>query len=221
MGIVRTAVAGLYTAAVATAVSASQSPGAGAILINGTLASGGVATLDQPRRVVIAPGGADSGITFTVTGANRTGNVISETVQGVNNPSTVATQNDFKTVTAVTHTGSVASTITIGTTTAPVASSQWFAVDTNADPISIGIAVVVSGTINYTVEYTYDDVNAIYPATPTLFNISGGSLTAKATTADSQANPFNFPCWGIRLTINSSTSPGTATMTIEQAGPYH
>jgi len=217
MGINRTVVAGPYTAAAANNIAQSQSPGAGAITINGSLATGGVATLDQPRRVTIAPGGADSGITYTVVGTNRTGNAISETVQGVNNPSTVTTTQDFKTVTAVTHTGTVAGTVTVGTSA--IGSSQWFAIDTNADPINVGIAVVVSGTINYTVEYTYDDPNVI--ALPTVFNISGGSLTAKTATADSQPNSFNFPCWGIRLTVNSSTSPATATMTIQQAGPYH
>jgi len=208
------------TAAAANNICASQSPGAGAILINGTLASGGVATLDMARRVLISPGGADSGITFTVIGTNRTGSVISETVQGVNNPSTVTTTQDFKTVTSITHTGTVASTLTVGTVSATTAaSSEWVVLDTASDPMNTGIAVYVTGTANYTVEYTYDDINNPYSATfPTVFNIGSGSLTSKTATADSQANPFNFPIFAVRLTLNSYTAGATVKMSVIQAG---
>src|SRR5262245_41979784 len=112
-----------FTAASATAVCASQSPGAGAITINGTSASGGVATLAAARRILITPGGADSGITFTVIGTSRGGQALSETVQGVNNPSTATTTQDFKTVTSITHTGTVASTLTVGTS--GIGSGRW------------------------------------------------------------------------------------------------
>src|SRR5215813_7531014 len=212
MAITRQIVAMTPTAAAANNICASQSPGAGAILINGTLASGGVATLDMARRVLISPGGADSGITFTVIGTNRTGSVISETVQGVNNPSTVTTTQDFKTVTSITH--------TVGTVSATTAaSSEWVVLDTASDPMNTGIAVYVTGTANYTVEYTYDDINNPYSATfPTVFNIGSGSLTSKTATADSQANPFNFPIFAVRLTLNSYTAGATVKMSVIQAG---
>jgi len=220
MAITRQISLGTPAAASANNIAQSQSPGAGAIVLNGSAVSGGVATLDVARRVLITPGGADAGITYTVVGTGRGGQALTETVQGVNNPSTVTTTQDFKTVTAVTHSGSVAGTVTVGTVSASTAmSSEWVAVDTTRDPINIGIAVFITGTINYTVEYTYDDVTAPFSGTfPTVFNIATGSLTSKAANGDSQANPFNFPVWAVRVTVNSYTAGATLKMIVQQAG---
>jgi hypothetical protein len=200
-----------YTAAAANNISASQSPGAGAILINGSLATAGVATLDAARRVLITSGGNDSGITFTVTGTNFSGAPLTETVTG-SNATTVGTTQDFKTVSGVTHTGSVASTITIGTS--GIGSSPWYMPDRHLTPMNLGIGVVVSGTINFTVEYTYDDPNAPYTGTfPTVFSIS--ALASKTANTDSS---MTTPIFAIRLTQNSFTNPGTAKMIVIQSG---
>lgn len=201
-------------------IALSQSPGAGAITLNGSAVSGGVATLDIARRILITPGGADSGITYTVTGTSRTGAALTETMQGVNNPSTIITTQDFKTVTAVTHSGSVAGTVTVGTSNATTSmSSEWMVLDTACNPMQEGIAVFVTGTANYTVEYTYDDPNNPYSGTfPTAFNITSGSLTSKTGNADSQGNKFDWPIFAVRLTINSYTAGATIKMIVIQAG---
>lgn len=83
----------------------------------------------------------------------------------------------------------------------------------NVNPFNIGIAVVVSGTVNYTVQYTFDNVwSPTYnPATGTWFNHA--SLDAQTT---NQTGNFAFPVAAIRLTVNSG--PDTATMTVIQAG---
>lgn len=83
----------------------------------------------------------------------------------------------------------------------------------NVNPFNIGIAVVVSGTVNYTVQYTFDNVwSATYnSATATWFDHA--SLAAETT---SQTGNFAFPVAGMRLTVNSGS--GTATMTVIQAG---
>lgn len=198
-------------AASATNIAASQSPGAGAITINGSAATSGVATLDAARRVLITSGGNDSAITFTVVGTNRTGNPLSETVTGAN-ASTAQTTQDFLTITSVTHTGTVAGTVTVGTS--GVASSSWFPVNYHTTPVNLGIGVVVTGTINYTVEYTYDDPNAPYTGTfPTVFPLSA-LATKTANTDGSLAQPV----FAVRLTQNSFTNPGTAKMIIIQGG---
>lgn len=199
-----------FTAAAANNIAALQSPGAGAILINGSLATAGVATLDAARRVLLTSGGDDHLITFTVTGTNSAGNPLTETVTGTN-ASTVATTQDFKTVTGITHTGSVAGTLTAGTN--GVGSSPWFIVDRDVNPVNIGIGVVVSGTINFTVEYTYDDPNAPYTGTfPTVFPIT--ALATKTANTDSS---IAFPIFALRLTQNSFTNPGTAKMIAVQS----
>src|SRR5215831_7732629 len=214
MGIPRT-ISLAPAAASATAISALHSPGAGAILIDGTSASGGVATLDIARRVLFTSGTSDTGITFTVVGTDRFGQPLTETIQG--GATTATTTQDFKTVTSITHTGSVAGTLTVGTVSASTAaSSEWVAITPTANPVNIGIYVLVSGTVNYTVEYTYDDLAAPLSTFPTVFNISGGSLTSKTGTADAQANPFNFPISAVRITLNSYTAPGFVKMKVIQ-----
>lgn len=106
----------LPAAAAVTAVSASASPGAGAILIDGTLATAGVATLDVPRCVTIISGSDDSLLTFTVTGTDGYGVTQIEAITG-SNGGTATGVKAFKTVTAVAHTGSVAGTLSVGSST--------------------------------------------------------------------------------------------------------
>lgn len=201
-------------AAVADGIALSQSPAAGAILLNGPGVSGGVATLDSPRRIIITQAGNNAGITFTVNGTNSTGSPLSETIAG-GPPGVISTTQDFKTVTGVTHTGSVTSTITIGTS--GVASSDWIVLNLAAPWTPLGIAVVVSGTINYTVEYTYDMFGKYFGNFPKAYSFSSGALTAK--TADAEAgNTFNFPVAAVRLTVNSFTAPASARMILIQQG---
>lgn len=205
-----TLVGGPYTAGSATAIAASQSPGSGAILINGSLASGGVATLDNARRVTIASGGNDSGITFTITGTSVSGNTLSETITG-GNVATVVSKLDYLTVTSVTHTGSVASTVTVGTsvsgTNTPVASSAWARLDDYGfSPLFLNVEV--TGTVNYTVEASDDDCNITYPPPATapgamVWFAPDTNLSAKTGSASDTLAAK--PKW-LRLTINSATA---------------
>src|ERR1700691_2559563 len=77
----RTVVAtvGPLASASANNIALSQTPGAaGALTLNGSTVTGAVATLDNPRRVLITT--ADTTHTFTVTGTTPTGATISEVV---------------------------------------------------------------------------------------------------------------------------------------------
>jgi len=197
----------LATAASAVAVSALQSPGAGAILINGGAVTAGVAILDSPRRVIITSGSNDTGITFTVSGVNGSGFPISDTFAGANGAA-AQSNLDFKTVTGITHTGSVAGTLTAGTN--GVGSSHWNLTNWNAYPPNLSVSVELrSGAVNFTVEHTYDDPN-ILPGTGGL-NASGltyplpwpdATLNAAAISGETQ---INTPITAWRVTINSGT----------------
>lgn len=80
-------------------------------------------------------------------------------------------------------------------------------------PFNVGIGVVVSGTVNYTVQHTFDDVWA------TDYTASSGTWYNHASLASQAANAdgnYAFPVTAIRLTVNSGS--GTATMTVIQAG---
>lgn len=80
-------------------------------------------------------------------------------------------------------------------------------------PFNVSLAVVVTGTITYTVQYTYDDVFApnYNPATGNW--LPHPSLTAQTGTKDSN---IAYPVRAVRLTTSAGT--GTATLTVIQAG---
>jgi hypothetical protein len=88
-------------------------------------------------------------------------------------------------------------------------SSPVIATDTYISPFNVGFGVVVTGTVNYTVQHTFD--NPQTTASPTWFNHpTVASLTA------SQDGNYAFPVAAIKVLVNSGA--GTATMTLIQAG---
>ena len=201
-------------ASAANSISLSQSPGTAAITLNGSTAG----VLDVQRRVIIVSGGNDSGIKFTVNGTNQAGFPISDTFAG-SNAGTAQSNLDFLTVTSVTQSGSVASTITIGTNS--VGSSLWQIINWNAVPTNLTIAVELrTGAVNFTVEHTYDDpnilpgtggLNAAGKAFPTPWpdaTINGASATIETA--------YQVPILAWRLTTNSGT--GTLVCRALQSG---
>lgn len=90
-------------------------------------------------------------------------------------------------------------------------SSAVVAVDFFQNPFNIGLGVVVSGTVTFTVEYTFSDPSddTFNPSTATWFSTG---LTGSANAAQA----FTVPCRAIRVT-NSSGS-GTSTLYVQQAG---
>jgi hypothetical protein len=83
----------------------------------------------------------------------------------------------------------------------------------NTSPFNIGFGVTVSGTVDYTVQHTFDDVYSasFNPSTATWF--SHPTIASLAANADGN---YAFPVTGIRLLVNSGG--GTATLTLLQAG---
>lgn len=193
----------------ADGICASQTPGAaGNLTIDGALASGGVATLDTSRQVRITAAGNESGRIFTITGANDADAVISEAVAGPN-ATTADTNLSFKTVTRVAIDGAAAGAVTVGTN--GVGHTPWQVIDRHLNPVNIAWAVAVSGTVNYTVQYTYDDVIANASLIAAEFSVS--ALASKTTALDGS---LTTPFFAWRLKINSGTE--TATVSAIQAG---
>lgn len=79
-------------------------------------------------------------------------------------------------------------------------------------PFAVGLNVRVTGTVNYTVEHTFDDVFAAGFDPDTANWMPHSTLAAETASADSN---YAFPVRGIRLTVNSGD--GTAVLTIVQA----
>lgn len=194
-------------AGVANNIAASQSPGAGAITLNGSVGTG---NLDIARRIIITSAGNDSGITFTLTGTDRYGRAQSETIAGAN--ATVAqTTKDFLSVSSVTHTGSVAGAITIGTN--GVASTAPLIVDYFASRANIGIALSGTGTFSANIECSRSDLSPnntnllawdLASGNPVWFVPTAFSAKS-ALTADEIPGSITM----IRLTTASFTAPAT------------
>jgi hypothetical protein len=99
-------------------------------------------------------------------------------------------------------------TIDSTTTASPV-----YPPDTYTAPTNIGLGVVVTGTINYTVQYTFDNVYATGYSPSTGNWINHPTLTSQTISKDSN---ISYPVRGIRIVYNSGT--GSAVFTVIQAG---
>lgn len=189
---------GNLAAASVNNIATSQSVASGAAFnLNGSAVVGGVAVLDQARRVLITSAGNDSAVTFTVTGTNRQGQVITESLLG-GNIAAVNTYNDFLTVTSVTVSPGTASTVQLGTTTI---ASTLIPLDWYANPTNISINAVVTGTINFTVNETWDDAYPANGLTPANF-VAIAALTGKTSTTQTT---ITSTATELQLVINSGS----------------
>jgi hypothetical protein len=95
-------------------------------------------------------------------------------------------------------------------------SSDPFVVNTNTTPVNIGIAVVVSGTVNYTVQHTFDSAGGSQPYNPQAGFTTWFDDATLASQSTTKQTTILYPVTGVRLVVNSGN--GTATMTVVQAG---
>jgi hypothetical protein len=207
-----TVTAGPLAAADADGIAQAQQPAA-AFTLNGALVSGGVAQLGAPRRVLITTTANETGVTFTVTGTNRAGDVLSEDLAGVNNTTTY-TALDFFTVTSVVNSAALAGNVTIGTN--GVGGSEWVFLDLWA-LANVALQCTVTGTVNYTVQSTLDDPNSSTNsvAAEDVTWVSSSDTAVVSATATKQSNFLFVPAY-IRVLLNSGS--GSVVMTVNQSG---
>lgn len=198
----------VLTAASANAICTSQTPGGAGNL---TLTASPV-VLDAQRRVLFTFAGNEAGHNFVVYGTDSQGISFQESVAGTG-IGTVATTQNFKTVTRISIDAAAAGAIQVGTN--GVGSSAWKIPNWHISPFQIGIACVVSGTVNYTVELTYQDPSGNYPDPNQTFPLAFNhpSLVSSAT---SLTGSIMEPCAAYRITVNSGT--GSVDMQSIQAG---
>ena len=186
-----------------------QLAAAGNLALDGVLVdSAGVAQLGTQRQVEFESAGNISATNFTVTGTDDSGAVISETIAGPN-AGTVATELNFSTVTQIAADASFGTDVEVGTN--GIGASQTVPLDQYLTPFNVSLGVVITGTVDVTVEFTFDDVFGDFPGPhswiphPDLTNI----------TADADAT-FISPVSACRLLTNSGD--GEAVLRIIQAG---
>lgn len=90
-----------------------------------------------------------------------------------------------------------------------VGSSNVLPMDTYISPFNVGFGVVVTGTVTYSIQHTFDNVQTV--ASPTWF--SHPTIAAKT---DNQDGNYAFPVAAIKVLVTAGS--GTATATVIQAG---
>lgn len=202
---------GPLASASANAIALSQTPSAGALALNGALASGGVATLDTARRVLFTFAADETGHSFVVTGTDWQGVVISETVAGTT-AGTVYTAQDYKTVTSITISANATGALTVGTN--GVASTPPVVLDVYARSTP-GFQCTVTGTVNYTVQQTIVSPWDVEPEDWVWVN-HPDTANLVAATATAQGNYAYGPPSMMRVVINSGT--GSVALAVNQPG---
>lgn len=205
-----TATVGPLTAQSANNIALSQTPGAaGALTLNGSLASGGTVVIANPQRVTITT--SDTTHTFTITGTSPTGTLLTEVVTG--NGTSATSVLDYATINSIVISGAATGAVTAGT--AGTASTPWVRLDEWASP-PVGIQCDVTGTVSYTIQSTYDDPNAhggnAVPVSSMTW-INTNDPNAVNATGAVQTN-FLFTPIFVRALLNSGT--GTVSMKVTQ-----
>lgn len=198
-------------AASANNIATAQAAVAGTPLtLNGSAVSGGVATIDtysatnntEPgRRVLITSTSGSETAVIAITGTNSNGQTVSESVTFSGSSTTLQSNLDYVTVTRIVPSGTIVGNLSAGTN--GVGASRWATLNWMGNsPLNLGWLVeLVSGSVNYTVQYTQDDPN----------NLQGGAsyplsrdtaLGAQTATADSTVST---PVVAMRVLVNSGT----------------
>jgi hypothetical protein len=200
-------------AASATGIALSQAlAAAGNLTLNGADASGGVATLDTGRRVILTSAGNDSTLTWSLYGTNQQGNPISEQFAG-GNAAAVSSAFDYLTVTRIAGSKAAAGNVEAGTST--TGSSPWFMPTFFITPFLLDVESFVTGAVTYNIEYTLDDYwsppkGQAFPVAPKVVQTTVSGATTNSSLL--LTNPFR----GWRVTVTSGT--GSVLVEAQQAG---
>jgi len=176
--------------------------GAGNFSLDGAGVSGGVWTSPDgiAKQIGFESTGNISGVTFTVTGfADEAGHLaITEALAGPNN-STVETSNYFYSITSIAASGAVGTNTEAGPVDEAV--SQIIPVDWRGGELSVYVGV--TGTINWTLEQSFSDIN---DASGAPFVWIGSDDTAMVAATSSQSTTFYGIPRALRVKVNSYSS---------------
>ena len=185
-------------AADANSVAAEQLLNAsGAITINGDLASGGVATLTVPAYLTIF-NEKSATVSFAVTGTRPGGGTQTETI-AFTASGTVTGSLAFATVTSVLASAPTSATISVGN--AVTGYTDWIPLDIYTPNQVTNISNKVTGTVNYSVEYTNED-----PFDRSIQQLAVPHPNASLTASTKDETQFTTTLMrAVRLKINSGS----------------
>jgi len=184
---------------------AQTTAGAAAMILNGAGVAAGIATLTPARRVRVFSGGDVSTVVFTITGTDRAGSVITDTVTGVNN-STVATGKLFATVTGVSTSAAAGTNVEVGWNDESI--SAWIFLGSSRRNYTWTLEVFRAGhtgTVDYDIEATTQNMLRD--------QVSGDNpdslITLKANQTTEYVSNNDSPYAAVRLKLNTNSAVTT------------
>ena len=148
--------------------------------------------------------------TAVLTGTDAENRVQTETLNLPAASVAVTSTKYFRTLTSVVPSATIgADTMDIGWTDGAV--NHMVVTNWRQNPFSISVGVDITGTINYDVQHTFDDIFTVAASSVSWFNHS--SIVTDTTDQDGN---YAFPVRAIRLLINSLTTGATAELFILQ-----
>lgn len=183
------------------------------LTLDGALTSGGTFTSADSlgRRISILDLGADdqTGATYTITGTDADDNSLVEAIAGPSASGTVTTTGYFKTITTVAIASPAAgSTVDVGTV--DEVESPIHLLDWRSDNAA-GLGVIVTGTVNYTVEETFRNIHENGTATDNFVDI-----TALADKTAELGSTATIGAHAIRVVFNSYSDGAEVQVDVSQ-----
>ena len=207
---ITTTVGPLATPGAASVAVGQAVSGPGPININGSAAVNGVAAFANPAHVVIYDSDVSSPV-YRIEGRDPNGRPFGETLVATASPATSV--NLFSAVTNVYVSRALSSALVVGNDNGgagqPIRLDEW------ADA-PLGCQVVANGTVNFTVQHSFDDPNDPVNPVPFASMFWDSSLVPAAAVGGTTSLSFAIPTapsW-MRLLVNSGT--GSARLTVSQ-----
>lgn len=190
----------------ANGIAESQTPGAaGNLTLDGALCDVGTAGQFNIGdsyssgiggvQIGITSAADDSGRTFTVTGKDQDGQALSVAITGPNS-TTVESAEYFSEITQIAVDAATAGAITVGTVDEVTTKTVPLNVYSQYQPFGVAVQGL-SGTVNYTIQQTYNNVPRDYPTSWLDLQSSKTADLAAPVTAGARA---------VRLIVNSYSS---------------
>lgn len=208
----------IFVATSATAVAAAQTlTAAGSLTLNGTSANTygpyiGSTRFDRfNRKLTLTSAGNLSAVNFTITGMDTNNNIVTEVIAGPN-ATTVTTVNLYNRVLSIVASAAVASAITVGNDS--IGNSATIPLDVRVAKFIASCAANVTGTINYTLQHTFDNpLDPTYANSLTWANCPDAVMVAAST---NQSTSYTSPVAAVRFVVNSSSDGTLNGIVIEE-----
>lgn len=177
------------------------------------LADGGA----SQRSIALSSTANLSTVLFTIAGLDRWGLTQTFTITGPNNNTVFSTTGALMAVRSIIPNASfiAASGVTAGWGTS--GTTDWFVPSTHVPSYNVGIAVVTSGNITYTLFETMDN---IFTVTSTVRSFSSKTTSMVGATTSQYANE-TLPVGGYQLAVSPTTTTSVGSLDVTFLQIWH